>query len=103
MKVLILSFLSTVVAAGSIRADPTAAVDMSKFQEVSAQAEETTAKSQGAGPVDWPPQGVAVVGSLFFLFIIIYYYYYFIFIFLWMWMKRHWEDERGGEEERCSW
>ena len=71
MKVLILSFLSTVVAAGSIRADPTAAVDMSKFQEVSAQAEETTAKSQGAGPVDWPPQGVAVVCSLFYFYFVI--------------------------------
>ena len=55
--------LSSVVAAGSIRADP---VDMARFQKTSAKVEEKAAP-EGAGPVDWPPQGVGTVSILSFL------------------------------------
>jgi hypothetical protein len=57
---LVLSFLSSVAMAGSIRADP---VDMARFQKESAAKEEAAAKGVD-GPVDWPPKGVGAV-SLF--------------------------------------
>jgi hypothetical protein len=60
---LVAGFLSSVVAAGSIRADP---VDMARFQKTSAKVEEKAAP-EGAGPVDWPPQGVGTVSILSFL------------------------------------